>query len=44
MMQRNLFGHSIGGHDRVRGVVAAVQPAVQLVHHVRDTDEHLVHR
>ena len=35
MVQRNLFGHRVGGHDGVRGLVAAGQPAGHLVHDLR---------
>ena len=44
VVQRNLFGHRVGGHDGPRGLLAAGQSARHLVHDLRDTGQHLVHR
>jgi len=44
MVQRNLFGHGVGGHDGVGGILAAAEPAGHLVHDLAHTGEHLVHR
>ena len=43
-MQRNLFGHRIGGHDGVGRVFPAVQAAGHLLYDFADTGQHLVHR
>ena len=44
MVQRNLFGHGVGGHDGLRGILAAGQSAGHLVHDLPHPGEHLVHR
>ncbi|SHU87213.1 Uncharacterised protein [Mycobacteroides abscessus subsp. abscessus] len=43
-MQRNLFGHGIGGHDGVRGVGSTAQSPGQFVHDLLYPGQHLVHR
>ena len=44
MMQRNLFGHGVGGHDGLRCFFTAGESARQLVHDLVDPGQHLVHR
>ena len=43
-MQRNLFGHGVGGHDGVRGIVATHQTAGEFVHDLGDAGQHPIHR
>ena len=44
VMQRNLFGHGVGGHDGAGGLLAAGQPAGHLVHDLLHAGQYLVHR
>ncbi|SKY78697.1 Uncharacterised protein [Mycobacteroides abscessus subsp. abscessus] len=44
MVQRNLFRHGIGRHDRVGGVGSAGESAAHLLDDLGHTREHFVHR
>ena len=44
MVQCDLFGHGVGGHDRVRGVGTTDQTTGELVHDLGDPGQHPIHR